>query len=660
MALWPQRFSLRMKITLGLVITLSIILGVLTVLMRGQQRKLLIEANQHLSSDLSNVVADSLHHAMLEQSDGDIQMIMDSIARHYDVMSVSIVRADGSIYLSSDRDALNRRISVTASDCVECTPTQSLSAGRTFATTDAYERTVLRGVSVIPNEPPCQRCHDQGVESLGYVVTDFATDDLESQMTALLRSYAIWNLAALAIVAVAVNLLLNQLVVSRLMGFVPALERISAGDVTPRLSENGHDEIATLAKGFNRMAAGLSEKAALEEAVHRESERLSALQRVIDRVSRTLELDVILYEGLAQVIDVTNMEAGEIRLWDADQTRLHAHVWYGLPDPSGADEQGVPVGACFCDRAAQSSAGVIVTDPSNGPLGDWKACVWEGFAVAACIPLRSQERVVGVLILQSTEKRSFDPKGTEWMQAIGNHLGIAIENALLYREVESRVEELTGEVQNLAVLQERERLAREMHDGFAQSLGYLHLQLATASALIREGRMDEAREAVAQTEQVVGETYDDVREVISNLRSTLLKEGGLVPTLAEYVPEFGLRYDLDTRIVADPDLDDLRLPEASELQLLRIVQEALSNVRKHARARQAWVTLAARNGHFHLEVEDDGIGFNMEDLVPRGEGHYGLSVMRERASGLGGHCSIQSRPGQGTAVRVDIPIPQGG
>ncbi len=660
MTLWPQRFSLRMKITLGLVITLSIILGVLTVLMRGQQRKLLIEANQHLSSDLSNVVADSLHHAMLEQSDGDIQMIMDSIARHYDVMSVSIVRADGSIYLSSDRDALSRRISVTASDCVDCTPAQSLSADRTFATTDAHGRTVLRGVSAIPNEPPCQICHDQGVEFLGYVVTDFATGDLESQMTALLRSYAIWNLAALAIVAVAVNLLLNQLVVSRLMGFVPALERISAGDVTPRLSENGHDEIAALAKGFNRMAAGLSEKAALEEAVHRESDRLSSLQRVIDRVSRTLELDVILYEGLAQVIDVTNMEAGEILLWDADQTRLYSHVRHGLPDRSDGEGREALAGVRFCDEVAKTASGVIVADPNSDSWETWKACVREGFAAAACIPLRSQERVVGVLILQSTEKRAFDPKETEWMQAIGNHLGIAIENAMLYREVESRVEELTGEVQSLAVLQERDRLAREMHDGFAQSLGYLHLQLAAVSTLIRDGRMEEAREAVAQTEQVVGETYDDVREVISNLRSTLLKAGGLVPTLAEYVPEFGLRYDLDTHIVADPDLDGLCLPEASELQLLRIVQEALSNVRKHARARRAWVTLAARNGHFHLEVEDDGIGFNMEDLVPRGEGHYGLSVMRERASGLGGHCSIQSRPGQGTAVRVDIPIPQGG
>jgi len=660
MALWPQRFSLQMKITLGLVITLSIILGVLTVFMRAQQRKLLTEANQHLSSDLSNVVADSLHHAMLEQSDDDIQMIIDSIARHYDVMGISIVRADGSIYLASDRDALGRRITLAATDCVDCTPEQSPSSDRTFSTTDAHGRTVLRSISVIPNEPPCQGCHDQGVEFLGYVVTDFATGDLESQMVALLRSYAIWNLAALAIVAVAVNLLLNHLVVSRLMRFVPALERISAGDVTPRLSEEGQDEIATLAKGFNRMAEGISEKVALEEAVHRESERLGSLQRVIDRVSRTLALDVILYEGLAQVIDVTHMDAGEIRLWDADQTRLYSHVRHGLPGRSDGEGREAPEGVRFCDEIAKTSSGVIVADPNSDSWETSKACVREGFAAAACIPLRSQERVMGVLVLQSMSERSFDPKEIEWMQAIGNHLGIAIENAMLYREVESRVEELTGEVQSLAVLQERDRLAREMHDGFAQSLGYLHLQLAAVSTLIRDGRMEEARDAVLQTEHVVSETYDDVREVISNLRSTLLKEGGLVPTLAEYVPEFGLRYDLDTRFVASPDLDGLRLPEASELQLLRIVQEALSNVRKHARASRARVTLAARNGRFHLKVEDDGIGFDIEDLVAKGEGQFGLSVMRERASDLGGHCTIQSQPRQGTTVKVDVPMPQEG
>jgi nitrate/nitrite-specific signal transduction histidine kinase len=659
MTLWPRQLSLRARITLGVVITLGVLLGVLSAAMHQRQKQLLMEANKHLVTDLSNVVADSLHHAMLEQSDNDIQMILDSISRHYDVMSVSVVRPDGVVYLSSDREAATHSNPLSAGACSSCDTGTASSLAGTFITTDGHGRSVLRGISPIPNEPSCQKCHGKDVQTLGFVVSDFATGDFETQMASVLRSYAIWNLVTILIVAAAVNLLLNWMVVSRLARFMPMLERFRAGDFAPRLDVKGYDEIATLAQGFNRLAEGMSEKAALEEVVRRETERLGALQRVIDRVSRTLDLEVILQQGLAQVVEVSGMDAADIRLWDEERENLHTHAQYGLSDPFVADERDIAVGECFCGEAVESSAGVLVADPASDARMTRAACRREGFASVACVSLRAQDRVIGILTLYSREERSFDPKEKEWLKAIGNHLGIAIENALLYQEMESRVKELTNEVQSLAVLRERDRLAREMHDGFAQSLGYLHLQLVTTASLVEEGRTAEASRAIAQMEQVVGETYDDVREVISNLRSTLLKPGGLVPTLEEYVPEYGLFYDLEASFVADLDENELCLPQSSEVQLLRIVQEALSNVRKHAQAQHVWVSLATRNSYCKLQVKDDGIGFDSDGVSTEQSGHFGLLVMQERATDLGGTCAVESVPRQGTTVTIEIPIPGG-
>jgi signal transduction histidine kinase len=237
----------------------------------------------------------------------------------------------------------------------------------------------------------------------------------------------------------------------------------------------------------------------------------------------------------------------------------------------------------------------------------------------------------------------------------------------LIRKMEARLvernrqlEALSREVQRLAVIEERDRLAREMHDGVAQVLAYLLVRLDTIEGLLERHRTDDA---VAEVRRLRGSSeaaYAEVREAITGLR-TRPEAGaaGLAAALRHYVAEFGDRCALTATFVADglEGIDgaaaDLR-PEA-ELQLLRIVQEALANVRKHAQASRVIVRFWRSAAGWHLQVEDDGQGFDTAAPPPPGRQHFGLPIMRERAESLGGALEVISRPGEGTTVRAHVP-----
>lgn len=207
-----------------------------------------------------------------------------------------------------------------------------------------------------------------------------------------------------------------------------------------------------------------------------------------------------------------------------------------------------------------------------------------------------------------------------------------------------------------AVMQERERLSRELHDGVAQLVAHLLLRLDTIKELVEDGRQQEAEAELERLHGVAGEIYDDIGESITGLR-TNVTERGLICALQDYVDRFEERHQIPTRLRTD-DAADLLSPLAA-LQLFRFIQEALTNIRKHAGAREATVTLTA-NGPDQLSVviADDGRGFT---LGSRGSGKVrplGMTSMRERVEALGGTLHVQSQPGSGTYVTALIPIPR--
>jgi two-component system, NarL family, sensor histidine kinase DegS len=204
-----------------------------------------------------------------------------------------------------------------------------------------------------------------------------------------------------------------------------------------------------------------------------------------------------------------------------------------------------------------------------------------------------------------------------------------------------------------AVVDERARLSRELHDGLAQLVAFLLVRLDTVQELVHTDRRSEAAAELEQLRRVADDLYLDVRDAIAGLRSRVA-ERGLVPALRDYLDEFEERHKIPVALEA-PDAA-VRVPDLVGMHVFRIVQEALANVRKHAQAHQAWVRVTADRLHLKVEIGDDGVGFDSTQPPRAAPRSLGLTTMRERAEVLGGTLRVDSEPGRGTRVVLEVPV----
>ncbi len=259
-------------------------------------------------------------------------------------------------------------------------------------------------------------------------------------------------------------------------------------------------------------------------------------------------------------------------------------------------------------------------------------------------PLKREEKVIGALCVADRSPRQFTSLEVELLQGLATQAAIAIENARLHEQL-----------RNMAILEERHRIAREMHDGLAQDLGYLHLKLGQVEQMLASDRAAEVVTELQEMRKVAREAYEEVRQSILGLRTMVSRSLGLVPTLVEYLRHFEDRTGITVELKIVNKEATRFLPQA-EIQLIRIIQEALSNIRKHSKAKQAWVTFSLEGEFAKILIQDDGVGFDLKGggLSPRPS--FGLDTMRERAEGIGGTLAITTGPGRGTTVEVKVPL----
>lgn len=213
---------------------------------------------------------------------------------------------------------------------------------------------------------------------------------------------------------------------------------------------------------------------------------------------------------------------------------------------------------------------------------------------------------------------------------------------------------LEEQQQTHAILQERERLARELHDGLGQMLAAAHLHASTARQFLAQGANAQTDECLDQLAAMTLEAQADVREYLLGAKTVSSGEHPFFPSLRQYLKRYSQHYGLRVELTVPPDVEARGLPPAVDVQLLRVIQEALSNVRKHARAQCAHVSLTMQGPQVRIVIADDGRGFDPAAVAAQSEG-YGLNAMRERAQGLGGRVEIDSKPGSGTRVLVEVP-----
>ena len=262
------------------------------------------------------------------------------------------------------------------------------------------------------------------------------------------------------------------------------------------------------------------------------------------------------------------------------------------------------------------------------------------------MPIRYKGRSLGSLYLTDKDgAMSFSDEDEEVVQLFANQAAVAIENARLYEQVQAA-----------AVETERTRISWEMHDGLAQVLGYVNTKAQAVEAFLRRGQTQEAEQQVKELSEAAREVYQDIREGILALRSQTEPAGDLRKVLEEYIEEYEARLGSPVQIYWRLSQEGLELSPLQEVQVLRIVQEALTNVRKHAGATQVNVEFSEKEGGLEVAVTDNGSGFDPL-AIERGEWpHFGLQTMQERAEAIGGAIEIDSAPGRGTVVKVRLPL----
>jgi len=379
----------------------------------------------------------------------------------------------------------------------------------------------------------------------------------------------------------------------------------------------------------------------LQATLTQRNRELSALYAITAAVSQSLVLQETLDNAIAKVLEVLGLDADEIRLLDSGTQELVLGSHKGLTADFISQERQIKVGDCLCGQAALSGETIAASDIARDLRAVKLNCRRDGFQSLAIIPLKSKDKLLGTMNLFSRDSRAFSPDEKGLLETIGRQIGVAIENAQLYDRVEP-----------LAVLRERVRLAREIHDGLAQDLGYLSLKTRQIEELLRAQDVAGALRGLEEARQVIKQAYDDARESIDGLRIQVDSNVGLPQLLADYLADFSRQTQLTTDLTVEGDIQPSHL---AQVGLLRIVQEGLTNVRKHARATEVRVTVKGDSETLAISIQDNGQGFDLSNRDPNDRRHVGLSVMQERAQDLGGDLIIQSAPGQGTVLTVNVP-----
>jgi signal transduction histidine kinase len=373
----------------------------------------------------------------------------------------------------------------------------------------------------------------------------------------------------------------------------------------------------------------------LERRVAERTRKLSALYDVTATASASLDLETVMQRSLERVLAVMDGEIAAIHLLDESREWLRLAASQGVPADMVARIARVPVGAGLASWAVERGEPLSVPRlaDTQRPLYVLPAMSDQAYIGA---PMRARGRVLGVLSVVGKVGQHFDQDDESLLTSIADQVGVAVEHAQLYQQAEQ-----------LAVLRERQRLARELHDSVTQSLYSLVLVSEAARRLVAQRDLERAEEALVRLGGLGQQALKEMRLLVYELRPLSMQREGLVKVLQQRLEAVEGRAGVEATLTVEGALD---LEATIQEELFRIVQEALNNALKHAAASSVSVRICAAAGRVQIEVADNGQGFDPEAV--RDKGGIGLKSIGERVEMLGGTLSILSTPGEGTTVRV--------
>ena len=396
------------------------------------------------------------------------------------------------------------------------------------------------------------------------------------------------------------------------------------------LSQEVHGLYEDMDSRVARQTARLAQKTA----------SLKILYDVAATINQADDLEGLLLRFLRTLKEMVNGRAATVRL-QAPDGRMQLVGCIGLDDQVRLEQEVLPIRLCVCGKALTPGDILCEGDAANCAARNGRPMFGADAVEALAVPLAYHDDVLGSYTIYLDRPGIAGREDIrELLAIIGQHLGIAVAK-----------QRSDAEAQRLSIIDERNALAHELHDSLAQTLASLRFQVRMLDDTLRQGDSPQsAMDDLTRIRNGLDEAHTELRELLNSFRAPLDRRG-LVPALEQLTDQ--LARETGMHVFFQKDCRAPSLPAADEMQLLRIVQEALTNVRKHSKAQTVRVLLNCRpGGAYMLLVEDDGVGFDLPRRSGRPGEHIGLSIMEERARRLGGQLRIESEPGEGTRVEV--------
>lgn len=497
--------------------------------------------------------------------------------------------------------------------------------------------------------------------------------------TEQLRQQFILFSIAMMLLALLISWAIAQSVVRPVRMLTDAAESIASGKLDEPIHPSADDEIGKLARTFDGMRLRLKESLEkvrewnrqLESSVQlrtrelkesqdqlvRRNRELSLMNAIAGAMSQSLKLDTIIESALDEVVKFMGADAGILTLFGSGEDNEGMSACRSnSPEVLAALSQLGPCRRLALGGERQCEENLETCVVRDALAKAWPASEGEAAPSIACEHLASKGKVLGALCM-AKRAAEFNPADRALLSSVGQQIAVAVENAVLYQELEHK-EALRGELLRKVISaqeEERKRIARELHDDTSQALAALALALETASVAPAQD-VEEVKARIGAIKPRAVGILEEVRKLTLDLRPTVLDDLGLIPAIRWYgenrLKGQGVKVHLETAG------DERRLPPELETTLFRVVQEAMSNIARHAKAQNVFITLDFSSSKVVIEVEDDGEGFDLAAVsktTDKGRG-LGLMGMQERVSLFSGTMVIETAPGAGTQLRIEVPI----
>lgn len=620
-----------MRLEFRVMVWMAVLLGAAAAIALAVMARLESQRMESQWTEAGTVVAeateDALEVSMLNNSPDDIRQSVKNVQEGSLVESVTVYRRTGTPWVTS-----NPELSLT--EPARAALMSSMADDRTVTSSGEDNLSVFVPV---PKQPECVGCHDEATDVLGAVEVRLDEQPFRADLAKSARTSLVYAAIPLFIGIVLSVWALRRSVLRPLADVGEAAEELGQGDLSVRLPSYRGWELAEVSSTFNEMATKLEhQQTDLRETADELRSELTGMEEIQSLLTSGAGLGEVLSRAARNVGSA--LEAAGVAIWRA-----------GAEEPTAVWGEQPPDGETAASAAAQ---GTVVTSEGELPQVPLDRSV--EWAVA---PARIGERVLAVVGVVLEPARPLEEPERGLLVSLAGLVGIAVRNTELLERLQQKEQVLQGLLRKTLTVQEEERrrISRELHDETSQVLSAL---IMNVDLLESQAPVDESSSArISAVKSLAEEAARNLDRMLFELRPALLDELGLMPALRWYVAQMSDLWGLDIEFEGGK-LG--RLPDHIELAAFRIVQEAISNCARHANPAHVHVKVMVTEGRLHLDVEDDGVGFDAVEVAARartGEA-VGLEGMRERAELAGGMFHVDSVPNRGTRVVAEIPLPQ--